>query len=159
MPASRARHLLANHLRHPPPAAVETLPFILLSIKPHYAHLIAAGQKLTEFRRRFPRNITRARAIFYVTAPTRAIALTASITEVVRAAPVDLWQRFAQTSGTDQATFQTYLTGLATGVALVLESVEEINPPIELTDPRLVDFRPPQSLAVLPPRSPLVCLF
>jgi predicted transcriptional regulator len=159
MPPTHARHLLANHLRHPPPAAVETLPAILLSIKPHYAHLIATGQKLTEFRRRFPRNITRARAIFYVTAPTRAIALTATIARVVRAAPADLWRQFSATAGTDERSFHAYFSGLSTGVALVLEPVESIRPPIKLTDPRLAGFRPPQSLTVLPPRSPLARLF
>src|SRR5436305_1111843 len=127
MPTAGARHLLADRLRHPPPPPVATeppLPHVLLSIKPHYARLIEAGGKRVEFRRRFPRQVERARAIFYLSSPTRAIALTATIVRVVRAAPSRLWVQFGPTSGTDAESFHGYFADADDGVALVLEDVE-----------------------------------
>jgi predicted transcriptional regulator len=153
MPNTRERQLLASHLRHPPPAARDAVADVLLSIKPHYAELIERGEKRVEFRRRFPREVGRARAIFYLTAPVRAIGLVATIARVVRGAPGELWREFAATAGTRRDAFDAYFAGAADGVALVLESVRVIAPSIAMGDPRLHGLRPPQSLAVLPPRS------
>ena len=144
------RQQLAQHLRRPPPASAE--PILLVSIKPHYARLIESGQKRVEFRRRVPRRFTSGRAIFYVTAPVQAIALTARVTAVHRGAPSALWRRFADVAGTEPRAFADYFAGAGEGVALVLEEVRALRSPIALADPRLraVHFRPPQSPVLLP---------
>src|SRR4051812_15232015 len=124
MPDARERQLLASHLRHPPRDALATVPAdVLLSIKPRYAESIERGEKRIEFRRRFPREVTRARAIFYLTAPVRAIALVATIARVLRADPRELWRQFAVTAGAERGAFEDYFDGAAAGVALVLEDV------------------------------------
>jgi predicted transcriptional regulator len=161
MPHPRPHTLLAAHLRHPPASpTTPPPPIVLLSIKPHYADLIARGEKRAEFRRRFPKNFTAGRATFYVTAPTQSITLIARIGEVRRATPATLWREFHQTGGTPKAAFDAYFTNATSGVALILETVETLAKPIPLTDPRLtaIDFRPPQSLTVLPHDSPLAQL-
>src|SRR5438046_8631680 len=138
MPTPRERQLLASHLRHPPsaaPHARDALADVLLSIKPHYAELIERGEKRVEFRRRFPREVSRARAIFYLTAPVRAIGLVATMARVVRATPGELWREFAATAGTRRDAFDAYFAGAADGVALVLEGVRVIDPAILLADP------------------------
>jgi predicted transcriptional regulator len=139
--------MLADRLRHPPAAPLD----VLLSIKPPFADGLARGHKRVEFRRRFPRHVTSGRAVVYVTAPVQAITLTATITRVVRAAPAALWDAYCATAGVDRAEFDVYFDGLPTGVALLLDDVRPVRPPLRLDDPRLrhAGFRPPQSLTVL----------
>jgi predicted transcriptional regulator len=153
-----ARHLLAARLRHPPghpPIAADHT--LILSIKPRYADLIASGQKRIEFRRRFPAAVTRARALLYVSSPVQAIQLTCTISEVHRASARKLWHDFAEHAGVTPDDFDAYFDGAPAGVALLLTDVQRLSPPLPLGGPvlRAIDFRPPQSLALLPPHSPL----
>jgi predicted transcriptional regulator len=150
MPTAHRRQILANHLRHPPASALAT-PSIVISIKPHYAELIASGVKQVEFRRRFPRHFQAGQAIFYVTAPVRAMALVARITTVRRASPAVLWDEFGAQGGVTRAAFHAYIAGITTGVALLLEEARMLTASIPLDDARLLTagFKPPQSVAVL----------
>lgn len=154
--------MLARRLRHPPPPppSIAVEPTVLISIKPHYARLIELGQKRVDFRRRFPRELTAGRAIFYISSPARRIELIARITTVRRATPQQLWREFTSIGGTRRADFDAYFAGAREGVALVLDEVQSLRPAIPLEDRRLqeMDFRPPQSLAVVPTTSPLLKL-
>ncbi len=151
MPAAHPRQILADHLRHPPAPATEVPAYIVISIKPSYADLLATGKKQVEFRRRFPRDFQAGRAIFYVTTPVRAIALVARIVEVRRASPAALWHEFAATGGATRAAFDAYFAGATSGAALLLDDVHALPIPLRLDDPRLraAGFKPPQSLALL----------
>jgi predicted transcriptional regulator len=151
------RTMLADRLRHPPATHEAAL---LISIKPRYADLIERGEKRVEFRRRFPSDWSSGRAYFYVTSPVRALAFSARISAVTRAAPAQLWAPFRHLSGATRAAFDDYFAGAHTGVALLLEDVHRLASAIPLDDPRLQDlsFRPPQSLMVLPPASALLDL-
>jgi len=151
------RTMLADRLRHPPPTHEAA---VLISIKPRYADLIERGEKRVEFRRRFPSDWSGGRAFFYVTSPVRALALSARISGVTRAAPAQLWAQFGNQSGATRAEFDEYFAGARTGAALLLENVSRMDPAIVLDDPRLqhLNFRPPQSLTVLPPTSALLKL-
>jgi predicted transcriptional regulator len=159
MPKALTRQVLAEHLRHPP-ASMEQKGgegYVVISIKPNYASLIVDGTKQVEFRRRFPRAFTAGRAIFYISSPTRAIAMVARITAVRRATPKELWREFSEIGGTNRSDFNAYFTGAATGVALILDQIRPLPVSIPLSDPRLraANFKPPQSLAVLPSESTL----
>ena len=133
-------------------------PVVLLSIKPQYADLIEQGRKLVEFRRRFPRQIQSARAIFYVTAPVQQIQLHGEIDHVQRAAPADLWRDFSRLAGVARDHFDAYFAGREEGVALILRRVRRITKPLALGSTRLrsIAFKPPQSLCVIRPDSPLL---
>jgi predicted transcriptional regulator len=150
-----ARHLLAARLRQPP--AADPAPALVLSIKPRYADLIETGRKRVEFRRRFPADVTRARALLYVSSPVQAIRLACVICEVHRAQPHDLWRNFGEHSGVTRRDFDAYFDGSATAIALLLTDVRRLSPPLPLNGPvlRAIDFHPPQSLALLPRHSPL----
>jgi predicted transcriptional regulator len=156
-----ARHLLARHLRHPPAIVNDDAKAsaVIIAIKPHYADLIARGEKRVEFRRRLPKRVTAgALAIFYVSSPTRAITMTARIASVERATPAALWRTHGAAGGTTRTAFDAYFAGAAQGVALLLDGVRVLNRPLALADARRVasGFRPPQSVAVLPPQSSLI---
>jgi predicted transcriptional regulator len=156
---SEHRVMLARRLRHPPPV-VTVEPTVLISIKPRYARLIELGQKRVDFRRRFPKNLTGGRAVFYVSSPARRIELIARIATVRRATPQQLWREFTSIGGTRRADFDAYFAGAEEGVALILDDVQALRPAIPLEDRRLqeMDFRPPQSLTVVPSPSPLLKL-
>ena len=121
---TRQRLILARHLRHPPRVAAEAeVTTVLISIKPRYAELIERGEKRVEFRRRFPKGLLTAQAIFYVSVPARRLALVARIACVRRGSPRELWRQFADVAGADRAEFDRYFAGARDGVALVLEIV------------------------------------
>jgi predicted transcriptional regulator len=154
MPLAQSRRILAEHLRHPPGMAVAGVrpeACMVISIKPSYARLIEAGSKQVEFRRRFPRGFQSGEAIFYLTSPVRAIAMVARITAVRRASPAALWKEFGAVGGVSGEEFDAYFAGISSGVALLLDQVRALPAPIGLNDPRLraIQFKPPQSLAVL----------
>jgi predicted transcriptional regulator len=140
----------------PPP--LDLRDTVLLSIKPHYADLIEAGLKLVEFRRRFPAKIRSARALFYVTAPVQELRLAGDIDHVARASPRSLWRDFSRLAGVQRADFDDYFAHADRGVALILRNVHRIAAPLPLASASLrsIGFRPPQSLCVLPPTSPLL---
>ena len=139
-------------------APAELHSTVLLSIKPHYADLIERGLKLVEFRRRFPAQITSARALFYVTAPVQELRLAGDIEHVQRAPPRSLWRDFSRLAGVERDAFDDYFADSDRGVALILRNVRRIASPLSLASARLrsIGFRPPQSLCVLPPSSPLL---
>lgn len=157
MSSTRDHHLLAHHLRHPPPLAIDPITLVL-SLKPPFARAIAAGTKRVDFRRRFPKNIAAARALIYTSSPLRALTLTATITAVHRAPTDQLWRLFSTVAGVSHDELTTYLAGAPDPAALLLADVQPLPHPIPLEDPRLraAGFRPPQSLTVLPPDSPLL---
>ena len=145
-----------------PPQAVTTPPVdlrdtVLLSIKPHYAQLIERGLKVVEFRRRFPRKIGRAWVLFYVTAPVQELRLCGDVEHVQRGPPPALWRDFSRLAGVERGDFDDYFDGRQQGVALILRNVRRLRAPLPLSSAALreLGFRPPQSLAVLPPNSPL----
>jgi predicted transcriptional regulator len=150
--------ILARHLRHPPRVAAAAEVTVLISIKPRYAELIERGEKRVEFRRRFPKGLSTAQAIFYVSVPARRIALVARIACVRRGSPRELWREFADVAGAERAEFDRYFAGARDGVALVLEEVVALRPAMALDDPRLraIGFRPPQSLMVVAAESGLL---
>ena len=156
MTCTPAHRLLAEHLRHPP--RVDTVAAFLISIKPRYARMIERGEKAVEFRRRFPANLSTAKAIFYLTSPVRQITMTARVARIERAAPRALWRQFAETAGTTRQEFDAYFAGAPRGVALVLDQVQCLPSPLHLRDVEraVLDFRPPRSLAVVPGDSPLL---
>lgn len=155
---------LAQHLRREPAPAPMTpaaAPTLLMSIKPLYAELIAAGAKPVEFRRRVPSELRVGSLIlFYVSAPVQALTMVATVKTIHRGAPARLWRQVGRIAGTRKAQFDDYFSGAATGVAIELGRVEPIHPAISLGDARLsaIRFRPPQSSRLLRAGDPLLDL-
>ena len=131
---------------------------VLLSVKPRYADLIERGVKVVEFRRRFPKSIQAAPAIFYVTAPVQELQLAGQIEHVQRGSPLSLWRDFSRLAGVEREDYDAYFAGSDQGVALILRHVRRVTTPLALASPRLraIGFKPPQSLSVLLPDAPLL---
>ncbi|HLP82841.1 MAG TPA: hypothetical protein VK157_00690 [Phycisphaerales bacterium] len=133
-------------------------PVVVLSVRPQHAAQIAAGTKLVEFRRRFTNQIRQAPAIVYVTSPVQQFQLTASIADVQRDTPKNLWEKYGDHAGCDRETFNTYFRDTHEGVALPLVNVQRLSTPISFRSEMLqaFNYRPPQSYAVLDRHNPLV---
>lgn len=119
---------------------------VLLSIHPEHAEKILSGEKKLEFRRRWTSHPVH-ELIIYVTAPIKRIVAIAKIKEVHQGSSTALWALAQQKGGgLSRQALYTYFSGLKTGYAIELESVERF--------PRLLDsslfikgFRAPQSFS------------
>jgi len=147
---------LAQHLAAPPAAqsAHEPAGFLLLSIKPHYADLIAVGFKRVEFRRRIPAGVKADdRVLFYLSSPVQAIGLTATISTICRAAPAALWRKTSHLAGIPKRDFDGYFQGATAAVGLVLTGVATITPQMSLKElqKHVAGFTAPQSGQIIKP--------
>lgn len=119
---------------------------VLLSIKPEFAEKILDGEKRYEFRKtgfRSPRELDS--IYLYASSPIQEIVGSFTVSEVIEADPVTLWEEFGEESGIEnRARFMDYFSGATTGFAIEIDEVESLDSPI---DPReqLPGFRPPVS--------------
>lgn len=116
----------------------------LISIHPEHAVKILSGEKKLEFRRRWASHPVH-ELIIYVTAPIKRIVAIAKIKEVHQGSPTALWTLAQERGGgLSRQTLYSYFSGLKSGFAIELESIERF--------PRLLDpclfikgFHAPQS--------------
>lgn len=128
-----------------PPLGART---ILLSIKPIYSDLIAAGEKRVEFRRSWASEEVGLIAI-YASSPIQRIVGVVEVEEVVKASPTKLWSLSASRGrGLTKVTFKEYFDGKENGYAILLGKVHKLKNP--LTPSAVVhNFSPPQSFRYL----------
>ncbi len=119
----------------------------LMSIHPQFADRIVAGDKRVEFRKtlfKFPLS----HVIIYCTEPVRRIIGFFEVEAVDTATPQSLWERYAQVSGIPQSTFDTYYANCATGVAIKIGRVFELEESLPLSAIEEA-LQPPQSFRYL----------
>lgn len=103
----------------------------LMAIQPRYAQAILSGAKTVEFRKRAlaPDVDT---VLIYETSPTQRIVGLFRIVETVRLPPRGLWRRFGEVGSIARPEFMDYYASRATGVGLVVGSVDRFEVPIPL---------------------------
>jgi predicted transcriptional regulator len=101
------------------------------------------NEKQYEFRKTIF-DITRVQeAYIYSTAPVKKITASFKVGDVIRASPIDLWQKFGQVSGLSEEEFFQYYSGRSFGYAIKIEEFKRFDEPIDPYD--LEGFVPPQS--------------
>lgn len=121
---------------------------ILLSVKPRYSDLIAAGKKRVEFRRTWAAKEVNLIAV-YSTSPIQRIVALVEVVDVVRGSPTKLWSYCTERGGAlTQKELRAYFDGKVDGCAVLLGRVRMLNVPLDPN--RLVkDFSAPQSFRYL----------
>lgn len=123
----------------------------IISIYPAYADAILAGEKTVELRRRIPDLSSGVRLWIYATLPTGAVVGFATVQNVARASPTDIWKKHGNRAGVDHASFKAYFNGAKEAVAILLAAARRVGP-ITIDQLREIrtSFHPPQVLVRLP---------
>lgn len=120
---------------------------ILISIKSPYVQRILSKEKKYEFRRTMCKRPIEAMVI-YETMPTGKVVAEATVTNVLCAAPAELWEIVKEAAGMDKTAFFAYYFGCKNAVAYELGEVTVFSPPLQLSE--IGVKRPPQSYVYLP---------
>lgn len=103
---------------------------ILISIKPEYVKQILSGEKLYEYRKRVPSEVTV--AVIYATAPIKKIVGEFYVNEILSMPPKDLWNKTRKYSGVSRENFFQYFDGACLAYALSIKKVVKYESPIDL---------------------------
>jgi predicted transcriptional regulator len=115
----------------------------LISIHPEFSNLIVAGEKKVEFRKvRFAREVSH--LVIYSTLPIGSIVAHCEVKAIEVSHPSNLWAKYRKDSGIDKTRFFEYYSGCDLGVAIELDHVVPLEPPIPLDSLSFV-VKPPQS--------------
>lgn len=117
---------------------------VLLSIKPRHAEAIIKGQKKYEFRRIIFKDKHIDIVYLYATHPIKKIIGAFHIGNIIKDKPKNLWHRFNDGSGLDEAEFFEYFKDAEIGFAIEIRNAEMYEKPIDLED-AIPGFIPPQS--------------
>lgn len=174
VPWARFQQVLNDHLGHGNPCAgpfqvpegvfqdlytegteiVSDHAAVVVSIKPKYVQAIAAGKKTVELRRKFPSVKAGMWLVVYATLPVGAVVGMASIAEVDRRSPGELWEAHQQSVGVSKSVFDQYFDGCEEGHAVRLGEFRPLTPTsVEQMAEILPGFRPPQSYRYMGPRT------
>lgn len=109
----------------------------LMSIHPHHADAILAGEKLVEFRKRALAPDVET-VLLYATSPVRAVVGWFTVGGTIKKNPKDLWQDTQDVGGISRTAFEKYYSGCEEAVGLLIEDAERLTAPIPLSklDPR-----------------------
>ena len=106
---------------------------LLLSIRPKYARQIIQGEKRIELRRRFSEKWRGARVAIYSTDPDRSLLGEATVMEVFRDTPNNIWSEWKDELGCTFEEFSEYSSGKAAIYAIRLGEVTPYVVPIPLS--------------------------
>jgi len=115
-----------------------------LSIHPRWIVEILGGRKSVELRRRAPSVQTGANVLLYSTSPESSVVGQAKVVGILQLPLETLWTRHGKSAGVTKQEFLDYFEGCETGVAIVLDSVAQLERPIGLAAIREAGFEPAQ---------------
>jgi predicted transcriptional regulator len=119
---------------------------LLLSVRPQFAESILEGSKTAEIRRQRPDVRPGTLVIIYATKPIGAIVGTARVSGLSQGSPGEIWEQHKAHVSITRKDFDSYLDGVATAYALLLERVQRLVPLLTLEEMRAAtSFQPPQS--------------
>ena len=131
---------------------------ILISLAPRHAEDIFAGRKQVELRRRTMNVAPGTTVWIYVKLPIGSIVGRVKVVDIHASSPAALWRRFGSVSGLSRSEFFDYFSGVAAGVALVLENAQRLRRSLSLEALRELasGFQPPQFFARLSAEHPFL---
>ena len=121
----------------------------IISLKPKYARLVAAGTKTVEIRRRRVHMEVGTTLWIYATLPEARIIGHARVVDVTFADAETIWERFHTNMGVDEAEFKAYVAGRSEISAVSLDRLVPVRRATTLDGlrKRVRGFHPPQFYA------------
>lgn len=126
---------------------------VLISVKPQFSQLIAAGKKTVELRKKVPANLAGRKVYVYSTCPdARIIGFFEA--KAVESLPItELWERVRAVAGMEEKDFFAYYSEKEKGYAIFFHNFIKLKKPISLSTLRKCKpgFVPPQNYHYINP--------
>lgn len=124
----------------------------LISIHPDHAAAILSGKKTVELRRRVPDLPPGSKLWIYATRPRGAVVAMATVEQVVRGTPVQIWRAHGIEANVTRSDFDVYFAGCTSAAAIVLRECSKVSD-VSLESLRGLRerFHPPQVITWLAP--------
>lgn len=120
----------------------------IISLKPKYARLVAAGTKTVEIRNRRVHMEVGTTLWIYETLPEARIIGHAKVLDVTYADAKTIWDRFHENVGIDKDEFDAYVAGRSEISAVSLDKLVPVRQTtLEELRSRVLGFHPPQFYA------------
>lgn len=121
---------------------------LLMSIKPHFVDRIEKREKVVEIRKKFNSKWKGCRVTIYSSSPMQAIHGYATIGEVIKGTPDEIWSQFDSWLGCSKKQFDEYTDTCSEVYAISFKDYEPYATPLLLDQISILlakDLRPPQS--------------
>lgn len=100
---------------------------ILLSIHPCYVEKILSGEKLFEYRKNIPTDISH--VIIYATVPVKNIVAFVEVDSVLKGTPKEIWEKTKNKSGITEDFFMSYFSQKNDAYAIRFKDVRKLAEP------------------------------
>lgn len=121
---------------------------VVLSVRDDLARAIMRGEKTVEVRRRFSERWAGRKASVYASGASQTLLGMVSISDVLRAGPDEIWERFGEEIGSGREEYSAYTDGCDSVFALRLTDPIEYAAPVPISQlSHLIGdvLHPPQS--------------
>ena len=104
---------------------------ILLSIHPCYVEKIFSGEKMFEYRKNIPTDISH--IIIYATVPVKNIVALVEVDSVLKGSPQEIWEKTKRNSGITEDYFMSYFNRKRDAYAIRIKDVHRLQEPKSLS--------------------------
>lgn len=100
---------------------------ILLSIHPCFVEKIFSGEKMFEYRKNIPTDISH--IIIYATVPVKNIVALVEVDSVLKGSPQEIWEKTKRNSGITEDYFMSYFNRKRDAYAIRIKDVHRLQEP------------------------------
>jgi len=121
---------------------------LVMSVKPKYVEKIQEGEKVVEIRRKFSTKWKNCRVTIYSSSPIQGLQGHATITDVIKNSPKNIWEKFGPDLGCSKKDFEDYTESRSQIYAVLLKDFQAYTSPLFLDQISYLlneDLKPPQS--------------
>ena len=104
---------------------------ILLSIHPCFVEKIFSGEKMFEYRKNIPTDISH--IIIYATVPVKNIVALVEVDSVLKGSPQEIWEKTKRNSGITEDYFMSYFNRKRNAYAIRIKDVHRLQEPKSLS--------------------------
>jgi predicted transcriptional regulator len=124
---------------------------LLISIKEKYVAKIISGKKTIELRKSQPKVKAGDTVIIYTTQPKKAVTAIATVKQIIKLTPQNMWDQYKNNLGIEKVEFEDYYKGNAVAVGIELCDIIQLDAEILLSAIKLIHptFTPPQTFKYL----------
>lgn len=117
---------------------------ILLSIHPCFVEKIFSGEKMFEYRKNIPTDISH--IIIYATVPVKNIVALVEVDSVLKGSPQEIWEKTKNKSGITEDFFMSYFNKKNKAYAIEFKEVRKLAEPKSINILENIEC-PPQSFS------------
>lgn len=124
---------------------------LLISIKEKYVSKIISGKKTIELRKSQPNVKAGDTVIIYTTQPRKAVTAIATVKQIIRDSPKDMWDKQKNQLGISKVEFEEYYKSSSIAIGIELYNIIQLDAEILLSAIKLIhpSFTPPQTFKYL----------